>query len=51
MLRPVLQGLIKYESLLNGEVDLSDIALLNAAIAVDAENTRRLNEAALRGKS
>lgn len=39
--RPVLRGLIKGESLLDGSVDLGYIALLNEAIDVEQENTHR----------
>lgn len=41
MLRPVLRGLCKYESLLDGTLALADVALLNDALDVDDENTRR----------
>lgn len=43
LLRPVLRGLCKYESLLEGAVMLIDIAKLNEALDVEAENQRRLN--------
>lgn len=32
----------KFESLRDGSVDLADIALMNDALAVDAENAARL---------
>lgn len=41
LFRPVLRGLIKAESLLNGTVDLAFIGLLNEAIDVEQENTYR----------
>lgn len=47
VLRPVLAGLCKYESLLDGTLDLADIALMNDALAVKADNealARRLAE-------
>lgn len=49
LLRPVMRGLIKYESLLvPGMLSLEDIALLNEAIAVEQENAYRAQEAASR---
>lgn len=41
LFRPVLRGLIKGESLLDGSVDLEFIALLNEAIDVESENQAR----------
>ncbi|VFR33771.1 hypothetical protein BRI6_3166 [plant metagenome] len=38
MLAPVLEGLCKYESLKDGSLDLADIALMNDALAVRADN-------------
>ena len=43
LLRPVLRGLCKYESLLEGLVRLIDISKLNEAIDVEMENQRLLN--------
>lgn len=43
-LRPVLRGLIHYESLLDGTLDIADVALLNDALDVADENTRRSQE-------
>jgi hypothetical protein len=37
-MRPVLAGLCKYESLLDGTLDLADIALMNDALAVRRDN-------------
>lgn len=48
LLRPVLEGLVKYESLLDGSLDLSDIALLNDALSVRDENSSRAYERARR---
>jgi hypothetical protein len=45
LMRPVLRGLCKYESLINGTVDLLDIARMNEALDVTDENERRINEA------
>jgi hypothetical protein len=41
LFRPVMRGLIKGESLLDGSVSLAYIALLNEAIDVDLENQYR----------
>lgn len=43
LLRPVLRGLCKYESLLSGLIRLIDISKLNEALDVEAENQRILN--------
>lgn len=45
LLRPVMQGLIKYESLLDGTLTLEDIALLNDAIDVKIHNEELYKEA------
>jgi hypothetical protein len=45
LMRPVLRGLCVYESLINGTVDLFDIARMNEALDVTDENERRINEA------
>lgn len=37
-MQPVKAGMIHYESLLNGAVDLSDVALCYDALAVEADN-------------
>ncbi|CDH25708.1 hypothetical protein PSI22_14325 [Xenorhabdus sp. XENO-7] len=37
-MRPVRNGMCKFESLKNGDVDLADIALMNDTLDVDAEN-------------
>lgn len=44
IMRPVLRGLIRYESLKDGTLDLQDIALLNEALDVEAENDYRLEK-------
>jgi len=41
-MRPVLEGCCRYESLLDGTLSLADVADLNDALAVRAENERRL---------
>lgn len=49
LLRPVLRGLCRYESLKNGELDLSDVALMNEALDVEAENRYRAEHAPKKG--
>lgn len=43
-MRPVLEGLCRYESLKSGEIDLVDIALMNEALDVRDENNRLQQE-------
>jgi len=45
LLRPVLRGLCKYESLIDGTLALHDIALMNDALDVQDENELRYREA------
>lgn len=45
LLRPVLEGLCKYESLTDGTLSLGDIARMNDALNVRSENSYRLNKA------
>jgi hypothetical protein len=45
LLRPVLAGLCKYESLKDGTLDLEDLAKLNDALDVKEENERRYRKA------
>jgi hypothetical protein len=45
LLRPVERGWCKYESLLDGTLDLADIALMNEQIEIDLENERRARRA------
>jgi hypothetical protein len=40
VMRPAVEGVCRYESLKNGELDLEDIARMNAALDVKAENER-----------
>lgn len=40
LLRPVIRGLCRYESLKDGSLGLEDIALMNDALDVVAENER-----------
>jgi hypothetical protein len=46
VMRPVLRGLCRYESLKDGTLDLCDIADLNDAISAMDENAHRASEAA-----
>lgn len=45
MLRPVIKGMCKYESILDGTLDLADIALMNDALDVVADNEWLIEEA------
>jgi hypothetical protein len=45
VMRPVLRGLCRYESLIDGTLDLFDVARMNEAIDVNDENERRINDA------
>lgn len=44
MLRPVMRGMCRYESLKDGTIDLYDIAVLNEAIDVEEINKQRALE-------
>lgn len=44
LMRPVIEGLCKYESLIDGTLELTDIARMNEAIAVKYENMERRRE-------
>lgn len=45
LLRPAVRGMCRYESLKNGSLDLADVALMNDALDVAAENERRYLDA------
>lgn len=45
IMEPVLEGLCRYESLLDCTLDLEDIARMREAIAVKYENQRRYRKA------
>lgn len=45
IMRPVLSGLCRYESLKDGSVSLADLALMNDSLDARDENTRRFNAA------
>lgn len=44
-MRPVVEGLCKYESLVDCTLDLEDIAKMNVALDVKYENERRFRKA------
>lgn len=44
-MRPVVRGMCKYESLIDGTLRLFDVALLNDALTVQDENETRYREA------
>lgn len=44
LFRPVLFGILRAESLVDGTVDLAYVALLNEALDVKAENQNRAKE-------
>jgi len=48
LLTPVERGWCRYESLIDGTLDISDIARMNDAIGVIDENRRRMEAAARR---
>lgn len=50
LLRPVLEGACKYESLRDGTLGLIDISLLNEALDVRAENSARVQRSLNSGK-
>lgn len=45
VMRPVLEGCCKYESLIDCTLDLADVARMNEALDVKAENERRYRKA------
>lgn len=45
MMRPVIAGLCRFESLDDGSVDLAGLALMNDALDVRDENQRRWDKA------
>jgi hypothetical protein len=48
--RPASDGLCKYESVIDGTLDLEDIATMNSILDVKYTNQRRLQEAAERSQ-
>jgi len=45
IMRPVLEGLCNYESLVNGALDLADVSRMNEALDVRNENQARAQDA------
>lgn len=45
LMTPITAGLCKYESLKEGTLDLIDVLRMNDALAVQAENQRRIDDA------
>lgn len=45
LLRPVLAGCCRYESLVDGSLSLEDVATMNDALDVQSENERRYMKA------
>ena len=45
VMRPVLEGLCKYESLIDGTLSLNDVARMNEALEIRQENEARFNQA------
>lgn len=45
LMRPILEGLCRYESLKDGTLDLLDVAKMNEALDIRAENERRYRKA------
>ena len=41
VMKPIIEGCCKYESLINGELTLADFARMNLALEVKWENERR----------
>lgn len=44
-MRPALEGVCRYESLQDGTLDLEDVARMNEALDVRAENEYRVRKA------
>jgi hypothetical protein len=42
LMLPVLEGLCRFESLKDGTLDLADVALMNDALLIRAENKARI---------
>jgi Family of unknown function (DUF6889) len=45
VMRPALEGICRYESLVDGTLDLGDVARMNEALDVRNENQARVEEA------
>lgn len=44
LLRPVIAGMCRYESLTDGSLDLADLALMNEVLDVKTENQLKAQE-------
>ncbi len=44
LMRPVLRGMCRYESLTDGTLTLEDVAMMNECLDVEQENYRRVKE-------
>lgn len=51
LMAPVVEGLCKYESLLDGTLDMVDIQRMHNAMTVRATNQRRYDERTRRGNT
>lgn len=51
LMRPVLEGMCRYESLHDGSLTLMDLAFMNEALDVRVENTMRAEEAMKNGRT
>ncbi len=51
LMAPVVDGLCRYESLLDGTLDMVDIQRMHNAMAVRAVNQRRYDERTRRGNT
>lgn len=49
LMRPVMEGMCRYESLEDGTLDLEAVARMNDALDVRAENQRRFDVASRKG--
>jgi hypothetical protein len=47
----VIEGMCKYESLIDGTINLEDLAFMNEALDVRAINQERLQQAAERNRT
>ncbi len=43
-MRPVLEGILRYDGLSDGTYDLEDVLIANDALDVRDENNRRMND-------
>jgi hypothetical protein len=44
VMRPAIEGVCRYESLIDGTLDLVDVARMNEALDVRLENRARIDE-------